>query len=365
MLINSEDPFKITRLIKNYVGEDTALITVGEKTNVDIHKLIFFLNEQTINFIGGIFPMVVYENDVNERGIVIHRLTNVINISTIKNISQKKYTIPPINFEPNNNYSLITFVDGLTSNISTFLSNLYENYGMQTTYFGGGAGSLSLKQKPCVFSKNGFFKDAAVVCVNKMKSNIGVKHGWKKLDGPFIVTKAHQNTIEEINWENPFSTYKKVVEKNANTNFDDQNFFELASGYPLGIIKEGAEHIIRDPLSVKDDRFLICVGQVEENTMINIMKGENKSLINAAKIATEEVVNQTKKAKNAIIIDCISRILYLKDDFKYELEAVSKTIKNKFPDIQICGALTLGEISSYGNGYIEFYNKTIVVGLFE
>ena len=28
------------------------------------------------------------------------------------------------------------------------------------------------------------------------------------------------------------------------------------------------------------------------------------------------------------------------------------------------GILSLGEISSYGDGYLEFFNKTIVVGAF-
>lgn len=365
MLLTTNNLEEITSHIKEFVQNDTALISVAEYTEIDVNNLIIELNKKGIRFIGGIFPMIIYNNDVSKKGIVVHRLHHVIDLSTIQNISKKNFSVSPIEFKNNTAYSLITYVDGLTSNISHFLSTLYENYGMKTNYFGGGTGSLTLKQRPCVFSKDGFFQDAAVVCLMEMKSNIGVKHGWQKLDGPFIVTKAKNNIVEEINWENPYEIYKKIVEEDSGIKFSDSSFFDLANGYPLGIIKQGVDYIIRDPLTVKGNKSLICIGEVEENTMINIMKGDNSLLIKAAKDASVEIVSKAVNPKNAIIIDCISRILYLKDEFKYELESVSHTIQDKFPNVSVSGALTLGEISSYGNGYIEFYNKTIVVGLFE
>ncbi|SEB82710.1 FIST C domain-containing protein [Tenacibaculum sp. MAR_2009_124] len=366
MLLTTETPSEVALSIKKFVENDIALISVGEETQTNIDELINSLNKEGVSFIGAIFPMIIHNDHTSKKGIVIHKLSNVVYLSMIKNISKEDYTIPSVDFKPESNYSLITYVDGLTSNISVFLSNLYENYGMNTNYIGGGAGSLSLKQAPCVFSKDGFFQDAAVVCLTETKSNIGVKHGWKKLDGPFIVTKAHHNTIEEINWENPFNIYKSIVEKDAGGTITNDNFLDYSGCYPIGIIKDGVDHhIVRDPLTVENNNAIVCIGHIEENTMINIMKGENDALINAAKVATEEIVSKAKNAKNAMVIDCITRVFKLKDDFKYELENVYKTIQEKYPDIQVNGALTLGEISSYGNGYIEFYNRTIVVGLLE
>ena len=364
-LTTTSDVKELTSKIQNYVKNDTALISVGEHSDIDINDLIKSLNSANINFIGGIFPMVICSNNVKNKGVIVHKLHNVCKTYTIKNISKKDFFIPKFIFKDNSSYSIITYVDGLTSNISNFLSKLYEVYGMKTNYFGGGAGSLSLQQKPCIFSNEGFFEDAAVVCIMEMKSSIGVEHGWEKLEGPYIVTKAKKNTIKGINWKAPFDIYKKVVEKDSGLKFNDSVFFELAMGYPIGVIKQGTDHIIRDPLSVDNDDNLVCIGEVEENTMINIMKGNKDKLINAAKSAAEKVVEESTSPKIALIIDCISRILYLKEDFKYELKSISDTIQKKYPEVPVCGALTLGEISSYGNGYIEFYNKTVVVGLFE
>jgi len=42
---------------------------------------------------------------------------------------------------------------------------------------------------------------------------------------------------------------------------------------------------------------------------------------------------------------------------------VEHRIQNAHSALVPEGILSLGEISSYGDGYIEFFNKTIVVGV--
>lgn len=365
MLIKSTNIEEIVTLISNHVLNNTVLISVGEHTNVNVTLLINHLNKQNIQFIGGVFPKVIHDDMVFGQGIVVSTLKNVKKIIVTKNISEKTFVIPEMEFNTNKEYSLITYVDGLTSNISYYLSALYKNFGMQTNYFGGGAGSLSLIQKPCVFCNEGFFQDAAISCVIQTASKIGVKHGWYKIDGPFIVTKAEGNIIKEINWENPFELYKRVVKKHSNKKINDTNFFEIAKGYPFGIVKDNSECIVRDPLMVNESGELICVGELEENTLIDILNGNETTLIEAAKKATKESLKLAINPKKAIIIDCISRILFLEDRFDIELNTITSTIKEDFPEISISGALTLGEISSYGEGFIEFYNKTVVIGLFD
>lgn len=365
MLITTNNISEIAASIKSHVGDNTALISVGEHSEFEIPELVSALNEAQVNFLGGIFPKVIFNDVVYEKGIVVNTLYNVIHMSTITNISEKEYDISPIEFDQDKKYSLITYVDGLTSNISSYLGRLYENYGMKTNYFGGGTGSLSLIQSPCVFSKDGFFQDAAVFCVMESPSSIGVKHGWKKLEGPYIVTKATGKTIEEINWEKPYEIYKNIVEADSNETFTESNFLDIAKGYPIGVIRQGFDYVIRDPLTVGENGELVCIGDIEENTLIDVMKGDTSSLITSAKDAAEECLVKAENPGTAIIIDCITRGLHLGDEYIHELENVSKTIHDSHPNVNVGGALTLGEISSFGNGYIEFYNRTIVVGLFE
>ena len=133
----------------------------------------------------------------------------------------------------------------------------------------------------------------------------------------------------------------------------------------MGLLDRGFDYVIRDPLTVGENGELVCIGDIEENTLIDVMKGDTSSLIISAKDAAEECLINAEKPGTAIIIDCITRGLHLGDEYIHELENVSNTIHKDHPNVSIGGALTLGEISSFGNGYIEFYNRTIVVGLFE
>ncbi|WP_299120330.1 FIST N-terminal domain-containing protein [uncultured Winogradskyella sp.] len=365
MLITTNNITEIVSTISNHVNKEAALISIGEHMEIDVEELIEALNDAKLKFMGGIFPKVIHGNSILDKGIVLNTLNNVEELFLVKDISKKNYTIPQINFDESTPYSIITYVDGLTSNISHYLSGLYENYGMKTNYFGGGAGSLSLEQKPCVFCNEGLFQDAAVVSLVRMQSRIGVRHGWNKVDGPFIITKAEGNIIKEINWKNPFEVYKEVVEAHSNKQFNDDNFFEIAKGYPFGIVKDHAECIVRDPLMVNEKGELVCVGELENNTLVDILNGNQDTLIKAAENAAKESLKFAENPRKAIIIDCISRILFLEDNFDLELNAITTTISNKFPNVSIGGALTLGEISSYGEGFLEFYNKTVVIGLFE
>lgn len=365
MLITTTNTSEIVDAISKHVDGNAALITVGEHTDIDIKDLVNQLNDSGIKFMGGLFPKVIHGSSILDKGIVVNTLNKLESMFLIKNISSKKYKIPKVDFKEDQDYSLFTYVDGLTSNISHYLSKLYENYGMQTNYFGGGAGSLTLVQKPCVFNNEGVFQDAAVFAIMKMSSRIGVKHGWSKVAGPFIVTRAEGNIIKEINWKNSFEVYKKVVEEHSGKTFTEDNFFEIAKGYPFGILKDGAECIVRDPLAVNDKGELVCVGELEDNTVVDILNGDEESLVQAAKSAAEASIKKALAPKKAILIDCVSRILFLEDNFDKELKAITSTIEDNFGKVSIGGALTLGEISSYGEGFLELYNKTIVVGLFE
>jgi len=49
--------------------------------------------------------------------------------------------------------TMFVFVDGLTKNIGKCVSILFDNYGLDINYIGGGSGSLSFEQKPSLFTK--------------------------------------------------------------------------------------------------------------------------------------------------------------------------------------------------------------------
>ena len=105
------------------------------------------------------------------------------------------------------------------------------------------------------------------------------------------------------------------------------------------------------------------MGEVTVNSVVNIINGEKSDLISGAEQA-EMDENQDTDIKDMLVIDCISRSLFQDNEFSNELDSISRVIKEKKVGIPLEGILSLGEISSYGDGYLEFFNKTIVVGAF-
>lgn len=347
---------------------DVVLILLGEKETPDIPQMISHLNQRDIDFFGGVFPGLIYGDEKHDVGAVIKVLPALGKPVLVRGLDAEDIALPDFGKEMANRadkqYTAMILVDGLTANISLFLSEVFNRLGNSVHYFGGGAGSLSLRQEPCVFTPEGFFQDAAVVAFIKLESSLGVRHGWQRIMGPIVATRTQKNVISELNWRNAFEVYRETVEVDSGTELSAENFFDVAKGYPFGIYKEEAEDIVRDPIAVNEQGELICVGEVPENTVLNILKGAPSSLIQAAGQAADHRQSlEGKEVHHSLVVDCISRVLFLEGDFSRELAVVKQAISSLGDGGVPAGVLTLGEISSYGQGFLEFFNKTIVTGV--
>lgn len=312
---------------------------------------------------GGIFPEIIYQTEVLKKGTIFVGLTEPTEIFTIPNLSDMSIDYEeeidkkiPDSSQAN---TMFVFVDGFSHRISALIESLFNRFGLAINYIGGGAGSLSFVQKPVLFTNKGLIMDAALLVMTQIESGIGVNHGWQDVAGPFKVTESDRNVIISLDSTPAFQIYKNVVEKHSKKTISKDNFFDIAKSYPFGISKLDAEKIVRDPLSL-DGNNLVCVGEVPQGGFVHILSGNAESLIKAAEDAylmAKENLKSQKPIKATFFIDCISRVLFLENDFKNELSAVSDS------SIPLIGALTIGEIANRGKDYLEFYNKTSVVGV--
>ena len=345
------------QVFKHLSKEHTNLLLVAEDAELDVQALLAQCNEAGITIAGGIFPMVIHGVHTYSYGCVLKVLPGFAQAHLIQNMGRGASSLPEL---PAQAKACIVLADGLSPRIPTFLGDLNEKYWNQISYVGGGAGSLSLKQQPCVFTNEGLFQDAGLVLFTGYQAKLGVKHGWQKIAGPFIANKTEGNTIIELNWRPAFEVYKEVVEQHTDQRFGNDNFFNIAKGFPFGIYRDSQEDIVRDPITVTEQGALVCVGEVPTNVSLNILMGNVDQLINNASQAAQQASHY--KTTDLLISDCISRILYLGNEFGKELEAVKQALGGNAPEPE--GMLSIGEVSSGVNGYLEFYNKTIVVSSF-
>lgn len=327
----------------------TYLLLVGEKSDLSNISLL-----SHIKIMGAIFPRVIFETQSFERGIVALRLNNEARGSVFKEMDK----VGMLHVEENV-HSVFTIVDGLSSKLDEFLENIFFVLPEHTYIMGGGAGKMTLQQEPIIFDNDGFYQDSALIIQSSSLMSMGVSHGWEPLFGPFMATDCKGHALHKINFQEAFHIYKEAVEKDTLERFNETNFFDISKSYPLGIVRCGRDFIVRDPIG-SDGKSLFLVGNMDTNSVISILKGNKETLINAAKeaaLVSKEEASLT--SSHIILVDCISRFLFLEGAFGEELDA----IRSVYPSQMVMwGMLSLGEIANANQEGIEFYNKTCVVG---
>jgi hypothetical protein len=187
---------------------------------------------------GGIFPEIIYEGNKYSNGTIIAGLFDNPNVQIIPDLSNTDIIYDDILDEkfPDETVdrTLFVFVDGFSKRISALIESMFNVFGLECNYIGGGAGSLSFVQKPCLFTNDGLIQDSAVLAFLNVNSGIGVRHGWQKISGPFDVTESDKNIIKTINWKPAFEVYKEVVEEHSGSKSTKDNFFDIAKKYPFG-----------------------------------------------------------------------------------------------------------------------------------
>ena len=311
---------------------------------------------------GGVFPLVVSNGGILNRGTVVLGLPfaaqtwvlSDLNKTEPQNIDpwQGNETNAPIHHTPG--HLVFAVVDGLSAGINRFIDTLFDQFGLDQNYVGGGAGSLSLVQRPCVICNQGLLADAAVVALIAAHNGVGVAHGWRAVSRSMRVTEVDGRRIISIDWRPAAEVYLEEVEAISGMRLADSDFFQIAKSHPLGILGLGRELVVRDPLK-QENGDLICVSDVPINSTIQILVGDANDLLGAASTAIQiaEASLGPSKPVAGLLMDCISRALFLETDLQIEID---QACAGQTPTV---GALSIGEIAGDALAALEFHNKTL------
>jgi hypothetical protein len=372
--LSSAEPQAVARAAEAAAGgsEDMVAVMVAEGGAPDLPAMVEALRATKVSFFGGLFPSLIDGASKRDAGALLFTLPKLTEPMLVRGLDTARFAVPDalpfVQWHRGSKPTALLLVDGLSPNISHFLRAIYHQLGNRVSYWGGGAGSLTMQPRPCVFTREGVHQGAAIIALSSLPSRLGVRHGWRELKGPFVATRSDRNAIIQLNWRNAFDVYRGTVEADAGVTITPENFFRVASGYPFGIRKEGQEVLVRDPVAVGAGGSLICVGDVPENAALSILKGEARLLVSAAGQAAREAlldgeVQPARPVRHCLLADCVSRSLFLGDNFSEELDEIVDGLGGGAAGCHPVGMLTLGEISSHGEGYLEFFNKTSVVAV--
>lgn len=344
--------------MQNHSKIRSVLLFVADKDQPKKEALETVLKLFSKPLMGGIFPEIIADGERHEHGFLIVPLcyelkTVLVDLSedineineTIANHAEALTIVNP---------GIFCFTDALAPQKSTLIDSLYDCWGPDANYVGGGAGSLSFQPFPCIIHQDTVAENAAVIGVMDIDIRVGVAHGWTPISEPIKVTETDGNSIISLNWEPAFDVYKKQIKAHSDSDISAENFFDIAKSYPLGLVRLDSEMTIRDPYATENGKLHI-VDNVPEGEYIRIMNGNMDSLLEGAKTAvsaTDKHINS--EASEQFCVDCISRVLYMQDEFGQELALLNK-------QKPMNGVLSIGEIANPGDTVLELFNKTIVV----
>lgn len=347
---------EIERYVENIVvaQDEQLMIMVADQSSNDVEKMMQLLNDKGIHFFGGIFPGLLSEASYKTTGFIVEKIQSVYSSLVLPNLLVKSILQPEVYMDD----TAILMVDGLSDRFQELTDTVYKKLGKNVRYIGGGAGSYNLNQKPCIFTNKGIFQDVLHICITKSKVHLAVKHGWKKLDGPFTVDKSEGNVLSEIDGYNAFEIYRDVIEKTEGLRLFKEDFFIYAKDHPFGIQQEDTSIVVRDPIAVNDNDEIVLVASIPKESQVYVLKGDVNSLLSSSYQIAEDCSSKAPERYIPLLFDCITRAMFLEDRFEEELANIQA--KMEYP---VEGALSIGEIASKRNGSLVIHNKSTVLGL--
>src|SRR5690606_24950013 len=120
----------------------------------DLQFLNTCLAEFDLPIFGGVFPGILFDDNVYQKGVLVVGLSVSACFSlhpNLGNAPQQDFTLSIDTACP----SIMVLVDGLADNIDYMIQQLFHRVGRQINVIGGGAGSLSFEQKPCIICNQG------------------------------------------------------------------------------------------------------------------------------------------------------------------------------------------------------------------
>ncbi|MFO1282308.1 MAG: FIST N-terminal domain-containing protein [Burkholderiales bacterium] len=339
------------------------LLCVADADAPKIPALLAAARAAGIEVCGGVFPGLIHGENRVDRGMIAIGLPggSQASLGTLAP-SEVRWGRPPASApSAGTTASLFLFVDCLSPGVANLLEDLYDRFGPGVHLAGAGTGYQDLRAGPTVFAGAEFVAHAALLVSIPRRTTVAVRHGWKRVQGPFVASRTDGNVIEQIDWEPAGARYLSLVAGEAPSLAGRSVFPDMNALYPLCLAKEGGEDVVRDPIRVTESGGIATLSDVPENCVLYLAHGDPELLVRAAREAVE-ACGTPDDVETCFVSDCYSRTFALGDGFGREL-AVAAAAMRRFTDATPEGVLALGELAAAGRHRFELYNKTFVVAL--
>ena len=264
--------------------------------------------------------------------------------------------------EPLPHRVLLLLTDGLAGDQQEVVRGAYSVLGAAIPLVGGCAGDGLKMRATYQFCDDRVLTDSVVGAAlgSPAMLGIGVRHGWRKVGEPMVVTRSAGNVVYSLGDEPALDVYLDRLDAPPAARSDPEAFTAFALTHPLGIERRrGEEHVRFVAEADFDARALGCIAEVPQGGMAWFMDGDAESVLEATDAACHDALLplEGRPPIGLIAFDCIARRGVLGDGgIAHEIERIAKYAGGA----PVAGFYTYGEIART-QGIRGFHNQTLVV----
>jgi hypothetical protein len=201
---------------------------------------------------------------------------------------------------------------------------------------------------------------AAAALASDAPFGIGVRHGWRRVGEPVLVTSSEGNLVLEMEEKPALDVYLDRLQAPPDARGEAGAFTRFAATHPLGLAGRRGEERVRFVSSADfSRRALNCIAEVPNGALAWFMEGDDASVLGATDAACGDALAAIGGAgpRGLIAFDCIARRGVLGEEgIGDEIERVAA----HGDGAPVVGFYTYGEIARM-KGIQGFHNQTLVV----
>ena len=254
--------------------------------------------------------------------------------------------------------------DGLGGDQQEVVRGAFGVLGAEIPLIGGCAGDGLKMQRTFQFFGSSVLEHSVVGAAigSEGPIGIGVKHGWRTVGEPMVVTASADNRVVTLDDQPALEAYLRRLDAPQDVQGDAAAFTRFAMTHPLGLSRRGGDEVRFVAGGDFADGTLNCIAAVPQGSMVRIMEGDSDSVLQATDVACEQALAELggRAPLGLLAFDCIARKGVLGDDGTV---AEVGRIADHASGAPVAGFYTYGEIART-RGVSGFHNQTLVVVAF-
>jgi hypothetical protein len=260
------------------------------------------------------------------------------------------------------NRTLVLLSDGLVFRQEEILAGAYGVVGASLPLVGGSATPDTHGRPTFHFHGDRVYRDAVVgvAIASDGPLGIGLRHGWRKVGDPMIVTRSVDGDVFTLNDQPAVAAYLRQLGAPAEAYTDAVAFDAFSRPRPIGVRRRSGEEVRNvSSTDLFSQGWLRSGGDVPEGGLVWMMEGDEQSVLEAADHACRDAIDALggSPALGLVAFDCDSRgDLLGEDGMRQEVRRMAGRARGT----PVAGLYTWGEIARV-RGINGYHNQTLAV----